>query len=161
MGIRRQLDSGRDTVSLINLLNDMKTYCRLLTRKQHLTLYKEGRKSSGDSAFDSLSGEATNVFPVKRLEQDLQELEKIQNLHKTYIDRRIAHYDKIGQVQNLGTFQDLDNAVASFEQMVIRYSLLLMAQHVSSLLPVPQYDWKLIFRQPWILDTGDVVGEDG
>lgn len=160
MGIRRQVDNDRNTISLVNLLGDMKDNCSLLTREQHLILYSEGMNSLGNSTFDSLSGEAANVFPVTKLEKDLCDLERISDLHKSYIDRRIAHYDRVGQIQNLGTFQDLDDAVASFEQMVFRYYLLLIAEHVS-LLPVPQYDWRVIFRQAWILNTGDVVGEDG
>lgn len=139
MGIRRQLDDHCDSVSLKNLLSDMKNNLDLLSRERHLALYSEERLCLGNKGFDSLAGEGINNFPLERLEQDIEQLEKIRSLHKTYVDRRIAHYDKVRKVEVIGTFKDLDNAVSSLEEIVSRYDLLIRANYMPSLLPLPTY----------------------
>jgi len=151
MGIRRQIDNHSDAVSLKKLLSDMKDNCSLLSRELHLYNYNEQMKDLGNRTFDSLAGEAINVFPIERLEQDIQKLEDISILHKTYIDRRIAHYDKVPPIKALGTLQALYDAISNFEEILSRYSLLINARGIE-LLPPDEYDWKAIFRQAWISD---------
>ena len=102
MGIRRQLDNGCDVVSLENLLTDMKKNCNFLTREHHLQqvflLFAPEMhihmQRVGNKTYDDLAGKSVNVFPVDKIEADLQQLLKIRNLHKKYVDKRIAHYDK-------------------------------------------------------------------
>lgn len=103
----------------------------------------------GERIFDQLSGEGRNTYPKEKIEADQHRLKEIDDLHKEYIDRRIAHYDKVNRVGTLPTIQDLYNAVDDVEKTVIKYHLLLTAQTIR-LLPYPQYDWKAIFRSPWI-----------
>ena len=112
-------------------------------------------KDLGNITFDTLAGKTAKDFPVEKIEYHLQQLEQIRSLHKTYIDKRIAHYDKGKKIEELGTFQDLDNAVSSFKEIVSQYYLLLRAEDVKSFfrIPHPQGDWKLIFRQAWISDV--------
>jgi len=156
MGIRRQVDKHRDAASLVNLLVDMKENCNLLTRKRYLELYSKDRMQGlGNRDYDNIAGDSVNIFPVEKLEKDLQELENIDNLHKTYIDKRLAHREKISTLNQLGTYQDLDNAVTIFEEITVRYYLLLLATTIE-LLPPPNHDWKDIFSQAWIVGTDDL-----
>jgi len=167
MGIRRQLDTHRDAVSLVNLLTDMKENCNFLTREYHLKqvylLYPSEMhihvQRVGNKTYDDLAGKAANVFPVDKIEDDLQQLLKIDHLHKNYVDRRIAHYDKRENIETIGTYQDLYDAVVVFEEIVVKYYLLLKAT-TTILLPVPDYDWKDIFKQSWISDLSNLEVED-
>ena len=105
----------------------------------------------GERTFDQLSGEGQDIYPQEKIEADLQRLEEIDALHKEFIDRRIAHYDKVNRFGTLPTFQELYDAVDDMEKTVIKYHLLLKAETVR-LLPITQYDWKVIFRSPWLTE---------
>jgi hypothetical protein len=149
MGLRRQLDRHRDAISLCKLLDDMQVNSNLLTREYHLSLYAKDMRILGERTFDQLSGDGQDTYPKEKLEADLQRLKEIDALHKEFIDRRLAHYDKATRLGTLSTMQDLYDAVGDVEKMVIKYHLLLKAETVR-LLPIIQYDWKAIFRSPWI-----------
>jgi hypothetical protein len=151
MGLRRQLDRHKDAISLFKLLDDMKANYSLLTREYHLSLYSRDMRSLGERIFDQLSGEGRNTYPKEKIEADRQQLEGIAVFHKGFIDRRIAHYDKVNRLETLPTIQDLYNAVDHVEKTVIKYHLLLKAETLR-LLPITQYDWKAIFRSPWITE---------
>jgi hypothetical protein len=100
----------------------------------------------------ALPGETTQEFLSRYLAADLQRLQAIEALHKEFIDRRLAHYDKATRLGTLPTMQELYGAVGDVEKMVIKYHLLLKAETVR-LLPITQYDWKAIFRSPWITEN--------
>ena len=151
MGLRRQLDRHRDAISLRKLLDDMQVNYSLLTREYHLSLYLNDMRILGERTFDQLSGEGQDIYPQEKIEADLQRLEEIDALHKEFIDRRIAHYDKVNRLGTLPTFQELYDAVNDMEKTVIKYHLLLKAETVR-LLPITQYDWKVIFRSPWLTE---------
>ena len=155
MGIRRQVDKHSDAASLRNLLLDMKKNYNLLTRKRYLELYSEEMQSRGNKDYDNLAGESVNIFPLEKLEKDLQELENIDNLHKTYIDKRLAHREKIKTLTPMGTYQDLDDAIMIFKEITFRYYLLLLAETIE-LFTSPKRDWKNIFSQAWIVGTDDL-----
>jgi hypothetical protein len=151
MGLRRQLDRHKDAISLRKLLDDMQVNCSLLTREHHLSLYAKEMRILGVRTFDQLSGAGRNTYPKEKIEADQQRLEEIDALHKEFIDRRIAHYDKVNRLGTLPTFQELYDAVDDVEKTVIKYHLLLKAETVL-LLPITQYDWKVIFQSPWITE---------
>ncbi|HIK13923.1 MAG TPA: hypothetical protein IGS53_01260 [Leptolyngbyaceae cyanobacterium M33_DOE_097] len=147
--IRRLLDRDKNTVSLSNLLSEMRENLHFLSRERHLSLYLEGMRSTGEAIFDELAGKDVNGFPVKQLREDLDCLEQIRAVHGRYTDKRIAHYDKTKGVEPLGTFQDFDEAVACFEEILKRYNLLLTAHLIPSLY-VLRPSWKEIFKEVWI-----------
>ena len=155
MGIRRQLDDHKDAASLKKLLSDMKENYHLLTRKRYLGLYSEEMQNVGNKDYDNLAGESVNTFPVEKLEKDLNKLEDINNLHKTYIDKRLAHHQKITTLNPMGTYQDLDDAIIIFKEITVRYYLLLLAETIE-LFTSPKRDWKSIFSQAWIVGTDDL-----
>lgn len=157
MGIRRQVDTDRETICLESLLYDMKKYCHLLNRERHIALYDPEMRSLGDRTFDNLAGKTKDIFPVEMLEQDLRKLEQIRSLHKKYIDKRICHHDKVKEIEEIGTFQDLDDAVLILEKIVRSYYLLILAQDLN-MRTNPDCDWKMIFKQTWISDANAVSG---
>jgi hypothetical protein len=72
-----------------------------------------------------------------------------ETLHH-YADRVIAHYDSRGLAQPTPKFSDISDCLAVLEKLVLRYVLLLNGAWQDSLLPTFQYDWKRVFRIPWI-----------
>jgi hypothetical protein len=68
-------------------------------------------------------------------------------------DRRYAHYDPRGLTAPRPTFQDIGNCLRLFQKLILRYKLLLKGAAQATLLPTFLYDWKEVFRRPWIVDA--------
>jgi len=89
-----------------------------------------------------------NVDP-KQVTTELAKLTQLGASCKLYADKCIAHRDKKPPAQ-LPTFPDIDNCIGYMEELVKRYLVLLRYTDQTSLLPTWLYDWKDIFRKPWI-----------
>jgi hypothetical protein len=75
----------------------------------------------------------------------------VANLPEQLIWTGVIAHTAIQQPKDLPRFQDLDGAIDSLEAMALRYLHLFRgAVFPSGLLPAWQYDWKEIFRYPWI-----------
>lgn len=150
IGIRRQLDRDKRSVSLANLIASMEGALALLTRDAHLSLYREGMELPANRTFDLLAGKGADAYPAARLRGALRALDRVRAVHGRYMSKRLAHSDRAILEGRLPTYRDLSTAVAKLEKLVIHYHLLFEAQDYRSLVPVVQYDWEAIFRQPWL-----------
>jgi hypothetical protein len=55
------------------------------------------------------------------------------------------------EFKTVPTFDDLDNALNLLEALTIKYLHLLTGKQPETFVPVFQYDWTKIFREPWII----------
>ena len=150
IAVRRLLAPRRDSASLIRLLADMEKHCALLTRDAHVRLYSEDQPWQAHGTFDGLAGEGAPSFPKQQLEADRHQLLALWKKLKPLANKRIAHLDEMAKLKPLPRYADMDAVIDMMEEQVRKYWLLLEAQDYSTLLPVPQYDWKDIFRLPWL-----------
>lgn len=150
IGIRRQLDRDKRSVSLASFIHSLTAGCAQLTREAHVSLYAEGLDRPANMTFDGLAGEGADVYPASRLHEAAEALERIRGVHGRYMNKRLAHSDRDPLEEPLPTYGELDNAVDELERLVIHYHLLLEAGDYRSLVPVVEYDWEAIFRQPWL-----------
>lgn len=148
MGMRRQTDNGPDTITLFKLISDIEENSTLITREFHKSLYPAGRQCYADAVFDELASRGSTHYPQASAERDKQSLENLRDSFESYVDRRLAHLDK-RPPSKIGQFQDVYEGIDTLERLLKHHCLLLRAQDVE-LLPVVQYDWKSIFRVPWI-----------
>ena len=102
-----------------------------------------------DCGFDGLVGPRQPHVSPRAIAREIRTLEKKTYKLKRFVDKRIAHHDK-SRVRRLPTYQELENAIAYLELLVLRYLALFRAVHRQNLLPAWPYDWKKIFRYPWI-----------
>jgi hypothetical protein len=156
IGIRRQLDRDPRSISLFNLVTSMAGHSRQLTRTAHVSLYRDGMERLGHRTFDRLAGPGKTTYPLARLNAAIRALEKIRATHGRYVNKRLAHSDRSALTGPLPTYRDLNNAVMKLQKLVIHYHLLFTAQGYRSLVPVSDYDWQNIFRQPWLPPTPPV-----
>jgi hypothetical protein len=77
----------------------------------------------------------------------LDDLRKRTRDVERYGTKRVAHFDE-KDPKNIQTFQELDDALGLIHELRVKYLLLLWA--VTHLEPVWTYDWKAIFREPWV-----------
>ena len=71
----------------------------------------------------------------------------------TYADKQIAHSDR-KKPKTVPKFNDVDASIDEIIRIVCRYKLLFEAVCVDDPTPTIQYDWKAIFRDPWLTDPG-------
>jgi hypothetical protein len=65
------------------------------------------------------------------------------------VDKHLAHTDK-KPMASPATFAELHSAIGAINLQFEKYVLLLTVSSYSTLVPIPQYDWLAIFREPWI-----------
>lgn len=149
IGIRRQVDKDRDSVSFARLLSEVAAEAEVISRERHVALYKTALIDLANPGFDRLAGPgAPHLDPVVPT-KELAKLEALAAPLRRYANKRIAHFDK-SDFKALPTYAELDECLDYLENLLKRYLLLFRAQHYSNIVPVWQYDWKQVFRRPWI-----------
>lgn len=150
VGLRRQLDRDKRSVSLANLIGSMVDHPELLSREAHLSLYSQEMQFQGNHTFNLLAGSRSNTYPAAKLHGALRALERVRSVHVKYMNKRLAHSDRAPFSGPLPTLRDLNAAVRKLEKLVIHYHRLFTAHSYPSLVPVSDYDWEAIFRLAWL-----------
>lgn len=148
LGICRQIDSDKRSLSLINFLTKLRDdnfsfsqldYLKQYSNKNHaLQMWKNyfGNKKC--------IGCATIISDIKKLKNDTKKIKK-------YRDKKIAHRDKNNRLKFSLTFNDLRKAVKSIQGTTEKYAGLLNAPDLpSSFYSTFDDNWQKIFTIPWI-----------
>jgi len=158
MAIRRQLDCDNDVISLKRLLTELKDSPQLLTKKWFRSLYSSSDnnlpipiESFADGDFESHAGSMEHFDPAIA-ETDLLKLETLGKTIAHYANKQIAHRTK---VKTSVTFSEINAFLEEFENILKKYILLFTASGYTSLTPVFQYDWEVIFTKVWIKPRTD------
>jgi len=156
MAIRRQLDRSSDAISIRRLLNELHAHPDLIDRGTFVALYQVDLKDLGEKDFDRLVGPGRNHPDPAQIELDLAVLDQKGASIGKYATAVIAHYlDK--PTPPAGTFQDLDECIRSIWELTDKYRILLKGIETASPVPTFTYDWKAIFRIPWIPGSAEVM----
>lgn len=149
IGIRRQIDERKDVITLARLLHEIMDTPQVITRRRFISLYKNFPQDIAHKEFDRLAGRGGYVDPAI-VREDLRKLRDKSKELKKYANRRIAHFDRSAYRHPL-TFREINQCLNFMEKLVIKYIRLFRAAGYESLVPVFTYDWKKIFKYPWIL----------
>jgi hypothetical protein len=166
IAVRRLRDA-----SMKRLISSIEKNAQLLSRERFVEVYATkilaGRKptrrrASGGGAyvpsaaevrvianrvFDGCVGPGAAHLDPARVHADAEELrEKADRLEK-FARTRIAHL--LDEPTDIPTLPELDAFIETFERVVKKYMMLLRAT-APDVLPHWQYDWKAIFKEPWI-----------
>ena len=154
IGIRRQLDLDKRSISFKRLLTDILNHPEVLSRDRYVKLYPKFkmRPDMGTRDFDSIAGSGQAHIPVELVTADIAELEKKAQKISHYATKRIAHFDEEGPNEPVAS-ADLEECLDYLEELLKKYFLIFHATHIASIVPVFQYDWKHVFREPWILPS--------
>ncbi len=151
MGIRRQIDADRRSISFVSLLEEIIRDPQILTRDWYVARYRDTvlSEKTAHRGFDQFSGEVkTHVDPAIVCEDIRQIKDKAENLRK-FVNKRVAHHDR-SEFKSLPTYKEIDNCLKFMEELLRKYRRFIHGSCPSSFLPTCQYDWKKIFREPWI-----------
>lgn len=153
MGIRRQVKSKKDSISLAGLLEEIYKNPEILSRKRFVNLYKEIREDENVASkdFDDLVGKGRSYVNPDQVCSDLDELRQKSKKIETIVDKRLAHYDKGAININNITFKEIDECIDFLEDLLKRCYYLIRAVDKKHVLPeFPSDDWMAIFREPWM-----------
>jgi hypothetical protein len=155
LAVRRQLDTDKKSISLHRLLLELSKYPELISRDYHRSLYSQLAKEFADDmatyTYDKNVGvDATTLDPAA-VQQEIDSLKSASEKLHHYADRVVAHYDACGLQQPTPKFEELTECLSLMEKLVLRYLLLLKGASQEKLLPTFLYDWKEVFRTPWIV----------
>lgn len=151
IGIRRQIDKRKDVISFYRLLFEIRRKPEVLSRKRYVSLYREPeiRARGADRHFDRFAGRGKPHVDPRIVEKDITDLTAITSKIKDYANERVAHFGKTGP-KMVPVYKDLDECIDVMEDLLIKYWALFRAETIRALLPTWQFDWKEIFREPWI-----------
>jgi hypothetical protein len=163
VAIRKQIDRDRDSVSLRGLLETIAPFAHMLTREDYVSrgtpdlnpATERGRdelevwRDDLDKRFDRLAGAGAKHVTEAAMREDLARLDSAAAQVRDFVRKTIVHRDRKWNISP-PTWDELNGAIDTLDQLVGRYNELLDAGHASHLIPTWQYDWKAVFRIPWI-----------
>ena len=151
IGLRRQIKTDSQSISFAGLLTEMIETPEILSRAYYVSLYVGSSvENFANNDFDRFSGHGETHIDANRVSADLKRLRDATKRCEDFADKRLAHRDKRDPKQ-LPTYNEVNDCIALLDELYVRYHLLFHAQAMTSLLPSWQYDWKEIFRIPWIV----------
>jgi hypothetical protein len=151
MAIRRVVRGGRDSISLVWLLKEIRAHPRVMSVDHYLGPVME--RGASPEFVDDLRDEYERLWgdghghvdPAKTREAQ-ESLIRTLRAPLEHADRRIAHIDRKA-VETLLTFDDLSEALNEVGKVYQRWAALLTAVH-QELIPVVQDNWRASFAQP-------------
>ena len=152
VGLRRQIKPNKDSISFAGLLEDIAQNPTELPLSYYRSLRGELVILDIDvvkKEFSKYGDPNRECVCPRKVTADLDELKKAAKACEEFADKRIAHRDK-RELRVVPTYDQLDNCIKLLDKMYVKYHLLFYAVGMTTLYPEPQYDWKVIFREPWL-----------
>lgn len=155
IGVRRQLDKDKKSISFMRLLEEIRNKPEIISRKRYISLYSNSvlPKDFAHHDFDRLFGKDRAYINPKMVGKDMDLLNMKTEKIKKFANKRIAHFDK-SDFKNLPTYAELNECLDYLEKLLKKYLSIFRAEAHIKIVPVWQYDWKQIFKYPWIEKTG-------
>lgn len=149
--MRRLVDTHKDAISFFRFLSKLKTNPGTLTRDRYKAMFVRGdyTEREADALWDKLVGEGKAAPSDADIDAEIAVPKQKTEVLVRFIDRRIAHRDR-KEADAVPTVKDLDDAIDYLEQLLRKYYNLFRALDTPDLLPVWQYDWKVVFNRPWV-----------
>ncbi len=149
-GVRRQIKCSDQSISMAGLLEEMIEEPQILSRNYFVGLYNgSGVESLADADFNNFAAVGLPHIDPSLVSADLTQLREASQRCEDYADKRVAHRDK-REPKELPTLNEVDSCIDLLDKLYVKYFLLFHAKSMESLLPTRQYDWKAVFRVPWI-----------
>lgn len=162
IGIRRQVDTDRRTVSLLRLLDAIRLRPGILTRRRYVEMVLGSRIGKGadnlaelktslaNVEFDRWAGKGGSHVDPRRPAQEISDLKAAAEAVADFANARVAHHKSEYRPTQLPLHRELKSCLELMEEVIKSYCVILEGTSYTGMLPTWQYDWKAIFREPWI-----------
>lgn len=152
IGLRRQIKRDDQSISMSRLFEEMIETPQVFSRRYFTDKYKGSvAEDFADKDFNKFATASAPHIDPKFVEADLARLRAATQRCEEFADKRVAHRDK-RELKQPPTYKEVDDCVDLLDELYVKYFLLFNQSSMASLLPTWQYDWKAIFRVPWIED---------
>ena len=150
IGIRRQIDERRDSVSFVRLFKAVAAKPTVLSRERYVALYSGSGplKEAANRHFDKFAGKGSSHVDAAKIQLDRRELVERSNGLREYTNRRLAHLNRSNSA-TIPTYPELDRCLDFMEDLLKKYLLLFRSDAYMNIVPVWQYDWQRIFDFRW------------
>jgi hypothetical protein len=151
VAIRKLADKDKNSISFRALLEGIKNNPRVISRTRFKQLFVNGnyREFYADVDFDRYVGDGNEYIDLSVVQSEIDELILKTEKLKHYVDKRVAHHDK-EEFTDIPKYSDLDEAIDFLGSLYKRYFLIIKCLDPGELLPHWGYDWKKVFRYPWL-----------
>ena len=152
--IRRQIKPHRDSISFVGLLEEIAHNPEELSRSYFESFYPNSE--FGDLMKNEIDDFAQYADPsdthvcAEMVKDDIDKLKEAANPCEEFADRRIAHHDMRGPI-SVPTFDEIGHCIKLLDKLYVKYHLLFYNEGMNTVMPTYQYDWKAIFREPWLI----------
>lgn len=157
LGISRLADKRKDVISFVRLMKDLEENPQVLSGRRYIGLYASHPllRESANCTFDRFAVAGAMHVNPKIFAKQKNRLVRLARHITKYRHKRIAHRaDR--SLRRLPTFEEVNACLDYLEYLLKDYVMLLEATGLTQVLPVWQYDWKQIFRIPWITERRPV-----
>jgi AbiU2 len=151
VAIRQLADNDKDTISYRKLLEGIKLHPKIISRSRFKQNFKYPKEFLADYDFDRYVGAGREHIDPAVVQQEINDLKIKTGKLTTYVNHRIAHHNK-HEFTDIPQYSDLDEAIDFLGELYKRYHLIFRCSSIddSNFLPPWGYDWKKVFRYPWL-----------
>ncbi len=150
IGVRRQIKCDDQCISMVHLFDEMIASPQAFPRTDYTAQYKGSVvENFANKDFDRFATPGAPHIDPTLVAADLKRLQVASKRCEDFADKRVAHRDK-REPKELPTFNEVDACIDLLDELYVKYALLFHASAMGTLLPTWQYDWKSIFRVPWL-----------
>jgi hypothetical protein len=161
VSVRKQADNDKNSISYRRLLEEIKANPKVISRERFKKNFVDGwnyTEADANEGFDQMVGVGRDYIDPVRVEGEIKELEIKTDKLRHYVNKRIAHHDK-KDFTAIPKFSDLSESIDYLGSLHENYYLIFHCMS-TNLLPVWQYDWKSVFRYPWIDSSSGGEGHE-
>jgi hypothetical protein len=150
IGSRRFVDRSKDSHSLWRMLFEILEHPGSLSRRSHVSFYRNMPHEYGNSSFSNIIGSEGKWLSQKSVRSDLRSIEDASRRIQRFVNKRVAHNTGRGKLRRLPNLNELDAALDTIDKVLCKYNLLLTARGTTSAKATRQYEWTDVLRFPWI-----------
>lgn len=148
VGVRGFMDHSHKSHSLWRLLYEILENPKVIDRSTHVRMYRI--REHGEMTFNSVVGRGKIFLSQKAVRADMRKLEDASERIRKFVNKRVAHRAKLGDIRRLPRLNELDTALAKIDEVFCKYNLLLTGQGMSTMHATQQYNWQEVLYEPWI-----------
>ena len=152
IGVRSFTDQSKNSRSLWRMLYEILENPGVLDRESHARMYFSNPFgiSFGRQCFNDVVGKDVQLLPQQVIRSDLRRLEDTSERVRRFVNKRIAHRTKRGELRRPPKFNELDAAIDNLDKTLCKYNFLLTGQSGESFHATRQYNWQEVLWEPWI-----------
>lgn len=156
VGLRRLSDVRTDVVSIGRLLRELEIRPEVVSRRSYRARQRRRGISIGDAdaRFDRFVGVGLAHLPKRAAFKDIVRVKQGEARVRRLVNKRLAHAAPLSALRRPPTFQEIEDALEAFDQVLVKYNALLVGSGLSTCHST-LLDWRRVLLNPWLRGRSD------